>query len=132
MLVIAHREEIITQAADKLIAATGAAVGIIKSDYPFEPEHQIQVASVLTIVNRLDVAGEFDLIIVDEAHHHQGENSYGRVLARYPDALILGVTATPIRGDGGGFDDLYDVLVCGPTTGELIEAATYRRYRLTR
>ena len=130
VLVIAHREEIIVQAADKLAAVTGEPVGIIKADYSFEPLYCLQVASIQTLVNRLDIVGSFDLIIIDECQHHQGENSYGRVLARYPNALILGVTATPIRGDGGGFDDLYDVLVCGPTTGELIEAGHLSRYRL--
>ena len=130
VLVIAHREEIITQAASKLATATGSPVGIIKAGYPFEPQHQLQVASIQTLVNRLDVAGDFDLIVIDECHHHQGGNSYGKALSQYPDALILGVTATPIRGDGGGFDDLYDVLVCGPTTGELIDGGHLARYRL--
>ena len=130
VLVIAHREEIIVQAADKLAAATSAAVGIIKAGYSLEPLYPLQVASIQTLINRLDVVGHFDLIVIDECHHHQGNNSYGRSLNHYPDALVLGVTATPIRGDGGGFDDLYDVLVTGPTTGELIEGGYLAPYRL--
>ena len=130
VLAIAHREELIIQAASKLHAATGQGVGIIKAGYDFEPARRFQVASVQTLINRLDVVGDFDLAIVDECHHVQKENTYGRILDRYGEARVLGVSATPCRADGGGFDDLFSALVCGPPTAELIEQGYLSPYKL--
>lgn len=129
VLVLAHREELITQAHGKLTAATGAEAGIIKSGYNPRYDLPIQVASVQSLVNRLDKTGPFDLVVCDEAHRSVA-NTYRRILAQYPSALQLGVTATPIRSDGSGFDDIYDSLVCGPTTGELIQLGHLSPYRL--
>lgn len=128
-LVLAHREELITQAAAKLTEATGERVGIVKAGFPFEPSHRLQVASVQTLVNRLQKVGSFDLVVTDEAHHATAP-TYQRILNRYSSAYQLGVSATPIRADGTGFDDTYDALVCGPSVSELINQGHLCKYRL--
>ena len=128
-LILAHREELITQAADKLHQATGESVGIIKAGYEFEPHRRLQVASVQSLINRLDHTGPFDLVVTDEAHHGTAA-TYQSILSHYSSAAQLGVTATPIRSDGSGFRDVFDSLVCGPTTGDLIKQGHLCHYRL--
>lgn len=129
VLILAHRVELILQAVEKIQATTNQSVGIIKSGYHFNFDLLIQVASVQTLINRLNNLKSIDLIIIDEAHH-SASCSYIKILKAYPDAYILGVTATPIRLDGKGFRDLFDVLVCGISTKELIELGYLSPYRL--
>jgi superfamily II DNA or RNA helicase len=129
VLVLAHREELITQAWEKLFILTPYAIGQIKAKVKPDFDCPIQIASVQTIVNRLDFCGEFDLIIVDEAHHSPAP-SYQKVIDRYPVAQILGVTATPARLDGKGFKDYFDILVKGPSTADLIRQGYLSRYQM--
>ena len=129
VLCLAHREELIIQGASHLQNWTPYPVGIIKVGFPFEPLFPVQFASIQTIINRLDLVGDYDLIVVDEAHHATSE-TYVTILDRYPNAKILGLTATPIRSDGKGFDRLFDCLECGVTTAELIESGYLSPYRL--
>ncbi|MEB3160436.1 MAG: DEAD/DEAH box helicase [Synechocystis sp.] len=119
VLVLAHREELVVQAANKLTDITRSPVGIIKAGYSPDPLFPIQVASVQSMVNRLTHHPNFDLVVIDEAHHSTA-STYRKILEAYPNAYQLGVTATPIRTDGTGFRDLFDAMVCGPTIAELI------------
>ncbi|MHB1525033.1 MAG: DEAD/DEAH box helicase [Candidatus Dormibacteria bacterium] len=105
-LVIAHRDELIRQAVDKLHAvAPGLAVGVVKAGED-ETDAQVVVASIQTLqreARRTRLGGGFTTIVVDEAHHSAAP-SYRGVLARFgsfdrDDLLTLGVTATPERGD---------------------------------
>jgi superfamily II DNA or RNA helicase len=127
-LVLAHREELIKQAADKIEIITDEPVGIIKAGYPANYDRDIQVASVQSLTRRLDRCPQFDLIVVDEAHHSTS-TSYRTILDRYPQALILGVTATPIRLDGKGFRGIFDELICGVTVSQLIESGSLSPYQ---
>jgi superfamily II DNA or RNA helicase len=129
VLILAHREELVKQAAEKVEAIAGVPVGIIKAGYPFLPFLGVQVASVQTLANRLDKSGEFDLVIVDEAHHSTA-GTYRKVFETFPDAYLLGVTATPIRLNGSGFRDLFDELVCGITVKELIDQGHLSKFKL--
>lgn len=129
VLLIAHREELIIQGAKHLSNWTQYPVGIIKAGYPFEPLFPIQFASIQTIVNRLDRLPDYDLVIIDEAHRATSD-TYTQVLDRFPDAKILGLTATPVRTDGKGFEGVFDVLECGICTADLIEAGYLSPYRL--
>lgn len=121
VLLMAHREELIVQAYSHLSHWCECGVGIIKAGYPETPLFPVQVASVQSLVNRLDRVGHCDLIIIDEAHHTTAA-SYRAILNNFPTPKILGLTATPVRLDGTGFDDLFDVLECGLGTAELIQA----------
>lgn len=94
------------------------------------------VTSVPTLVKR-DVsnwASQVDLQICDEAHHCQLSNSWGACWQKFPNALGLGVTATPQRGDGWGLgrhtDGLFDVLVLGPTMREIIDMGSLCDYKV--
>lgn len=127
VLVLAHREELLLQAKEKLEHVTGQPVGLIKAGYPEERTAPIQVASVASLVNRaLPPAA---LVIVDEAHHSAAQ-SYHQLLEQYPTAYILGVTATPARLDGRGFKDIYDRLVLGPQVRWAIDRGYLSPFKL--
>jgi superfamily II DNA or RNA helicase len=128
ILVLAHREELIIQAADKITALTSAEPGIIKAGYKPEYSRSIQVASVQSLIRRLSKCPQFDLIVIDEAHHATA-NSYRSILSHFPNSLILGVTATPIRLDGSGFRELFDDLICGVTVRQLIEMGSLSQFK---
>jgi superfamily II DNA or RNA helicase len=128
VLVLAHREELITQAADKIQTITGIAPGIIKAGYKPDYTKPIQVASVQSLTRRLKHCPQFDLIVIDEAHHATA-NSYRSILAHFPNSLVLGVTATPIRLDGSGFRGLFDDLISGVTVKELIEMGSLSPFK---
>lgn len=131
-LILAHRDELIAQAAAKVSEVwPDADVGVVKAERD-EWERQVVVASVQTlgrparlkrITDELSGMGgllgnrlePFTLVVVDEAHHTAAE-SYQRILealrAGEDDGpLLLGVTATPQRGDGKGLDKLYSEVV---------------------
>lgn len=118
VLFLAHREELLLQAKEKLEAVTGLLAGLIKAGYPTEPEHSIQIASVQSLIRR-NHWFEAGLVVVDEAHHSPSA-TYTKLLERYPNAYILGVTATPARSDGQGFTSQFDELILGRSVRELI------------
>ena len=81
-LVTVHRRELLRQAAAKLEWA-GVPFGIIAAGFEPHPEFQTQVGSIQTITRRLDTIGNFDLIIIDEAHHARAE-TWGRLFEAQP------------------------------------------------
>lgn len=103
-LILAHREELIEQARDKYYKLFGETPGKIKAAE--EDIRQITVGSVQTMCRR-DYTGAFDTVIVDEAHHAVSK-SYQKVLAQFSEAKILGVTATPDRGDRKSLGQYFD------------------------
>lgn len=111
-MMVAHRQELIFQCRDKLYNGYGVIPGIIMSGYKPMYHLPIQVASVQTLVRR-EKPKNIKLIICDEAHHCTAR-SYRNILEAYPDAKVLGFTATPIRTSGEGFDDIFGELVQGP------------------
>jgi len=117
--ILVHRRELIAQASRKLDQA-GVTHGIIAAGTP-ATNAPIQVASVQTLVRRLEETPSPDLIIIDEAHH-AAAGSWGKILDHWPDALRLGVTATPARLDGRGLRDNFDLIVHGPTVSDLTAA----------
>ncbi|MCG6134008.1 MAG: DEAD/DEAH box helicase family protein [Nostoc sp. LLA-1] len=127
VLVVAHREELIIQAVEKLEATTKVQPGIIKARYK-PTDSLIQVASIQTLSSRKTYPPA-KLIIIDEAHHSSA-NSYRKLLDAYPDALILGLTATPRREDGYGLRDIFDHLIGSITTKELIALGYLTDYKL--
>ena len=88
-----------------------------------------QVASVQTLVRRLDRYKAPDLIIVDECHRSAAA-TYQKVLDAYPSARVIGLTATPERTDGKGLGDTYGEIVMGPTITQLIKAGYLCDYEL--
>jgi superfamily II DNA or RNA helicase len=119
VLVLAHRKELVQQAASKIRAELprNIGVGVIKAGIPPAPLAPVQVASVQTLVKRRPPnAG---LVIIDECHHATAA-TYQAILSAYPHAFVLGVTATPCRTDGTGFDDIFDILVLGPSVAQML------------
>lgn len=117
-LLLAHRDELLRQAADKLLLVDPSAdIGIVKADED-QVEAQTVVASIQTAAqpHRLARLGRgFDTIIVDEAHHAAAD-TYRRVLAHCGafDAggpLLVGFTATPERGDKIGLHEVFEEIV---------------------
>ena len=101
VLILAHREELIRQAADKLMRATGLACAVEKADeYAGDCLERVIVGSVQTLLSptRREALPAPTHIVVDESHHCLSE-SYQVVLNHWPAAKVLGVTATPDRGD---------------------------------
>lgn len=103
VLILAHRGELLDQAADKLLKSTGLGAALEKAESSgFGTWYMVTVGSVQTMMreNRLKQFPEnyFSTIIVDEAHHCVSD-SYQKVLRHFPRAKVLGVTATPDRGD---------------------------------
>jgi superfamily II DNA or RNA helicase len=124
VLVLAHRREIVAQTVEKLYRA-GVDAGIIQANFAPRPGVAVQVASVQTLHTRAVRSRSIepppaDLVVVDEAHHVRTE-TYRRILAAYPGAIVLGLTATPCRGDGRGLGNVFDVLIEAATPAALVE-----------
>lgn len=112
--ILAHRVELLDQIGAAL-AAHDAPHGFIAAGYLDVPRAPIQVASVFTVAKRLRRLPPPDLVVVDEAHHATHGTTWGKILAAFPRARVLGVTATPCRLDGTGLRECFDVMVQGPT-----------------
>ncbi|MFZ4695064.1 MAG: DEAD/DEAH box helicase [Verrucomicrobiia bacterium] len=100
-LILAHREELIEQAVEKIRAATGLIAQVEKAERRASLQAHVVVASVQTMQRRLDKwpKDHFALVVADEAHHAISD-SWQEVLNHFDGhANILGVTATPHRGD---------------------------------
>src|SRR3990167_1228402 len=87
----------------------------------FKPWLPVQVASVQTLARRLTSYDQVDLIVIDESHHFTKTSSYARILAAYPRAVIVGLTATPFRLDGRGLGDLFETKVVAAKPSELLD-----------
>lgn len=114
---IAHRREIIYQTESKLIDA-GIDYSMIMAGEKPSMMSTVNLASIQTLIRREFPSAKF--IIIDEAHHVVA-TSYQKVIKQYPEAWILGLTATPCRADGRGLGGVFDRMVCGPSVRELID-----------
>lgn len=123
VIFLAHRRELVYQCADKL-AKFGVEHGIIMAgEYP-EMSFEVQVASIDTLRTRCINTEKMPLpgaavVIVDECHRSLAE-TYLKLFEAYRNAIIIGLTATPIRGDQKGLGHIYDDMVHCPTISGLI------------
>lgn len=115
---IVHRRELIEQTS-ATFREVGIAHGFIASGMPINGLAKVQLAGIQTLVNRLEGAPVPKLCVWDECHHVTA-GLWDQVFRAYPDAFHIGLTATPQRLDGRGLSDHFDVMVDGPSTGELI------------
>ena len=118
VLILVHRKELIDQAGDKLTKAD-VKYGIIAAGHK-ESKSSVQIASVQTLINRLNNSDQYNLIIIDEAHHAVA-NSWRKIFEFYKKAKRLGVTATPMRMTGAGLGEIFDDLIVGSTIPELVD-----------
>lgn len=107
VLVLAHREELVTQP----IKYYDCPVGIEMANHKSNGE-DVVIASVQSIIHRLDKfkPDDFDMIITDEAHHAAAK-SYRKIYEYFKPRLHLGFTATPNRGDNVKLDDIYQDII---------------------
>jgi DNA repair protein RadD len=123
VLVLAHTREIIKQISAKLFEH-GIEHGLIQAGYTTRPFEPVQVASIQTLWaravrgNRMELPAA-DLLIIDESHHCPA-TTYRKIIDAYPHAVLVGLTATPCRGDGRGLGGIFDVIVECPQVAELI------------
>ena len=114
VLVLAHRGELLEQAADKLRKSTGLMCAVEKAEEScLGSWFRVTVGSVQTLMRPQRLAqfpeGYFGVIIIDEAHHCLSD-SYQRVLEHFSGANVLGVTATPDRSDMRNLGQYFDSL----------------------
>lgn len=107
VLIVVHRTELVEQIAERL-AQFEVDVGIISANIKSSRNHDVQVATIQTLSRREYPPA--DIVIIDECHHSKAA-TYAKLWEIYPNARFLGVTATPVRINGEGFDDLFDVLI---------------------
>jgi DNA repair protein RadD len=123
-LVLAHRREIVAQTHKKL-AENGIRAGIIQAGVDPRPLERVQVASIQTLWVRAFRSSTMltpvaDLLVIDECHHAPAE-TYRKIIESYPEAILLGLTATPCRGDGRGLGGIFETMVECPQVPALIE-----------
>lgn len=114
VLILAHRGELLEQAADKLQRSTGLVSAVEKAESTcLDSWFRVVVGSVQTLQRtaRLERFPQdyFGTIIIDEAHHAITD-SYRRILDYFSGAKVLGVTATPDRGDMRNLGEVFDSL----------------------
>lgn len=114
VLILAHRGELLDQAADKMNKATGLRCAVEKAESTcLDSWYRVVVGSVQSLMREKRLTrfpdDYFDTIIVDEAHHCISD-SYQRVLQHFSEAKVLGVTATPDRGDMRNLGQYFESL----------------------
>jgi superfamily II DNA or RNA helicase len=105
VMLIAHRQELILQAHERLKRNTVFS-GIIMAKHPENFSIKTQVCSIQTIIRRKNIPAP-KYIIIDEGHHAQFDNSYGEIIKRFQSAKVLLVTASPYRLSGDGFERIH-------------------------
>jgi superfamily II DNA or RNA helicase len=126
VLVVGHTKEIIEQTSAKLDAYDVPHGVVMGSHWRNFPDLPVQVATVQTLVRR-ELAQPPSLIFIDEAHHARA-NTYGKVLDAYPDAPVIGATATPWRTDGKGLGEIFDHEVVSISMADLMAQGFLVRY----
>lgn len=114
ILILAHRGELLQQAADKILKACGLVCAVEKAEETsVDSFARITLGSVQTLMrdSRLSrfPSDYFGTIIIDEAHHSISD-SYQKILRYFSGARVLGVTATPDRGDMKNLGSVFDSL----------------------
>lgn len=127
VLFLANRRELIHQ-AENTLSEFGLDCGIIMAGVEPNLSANIQIASMQTYIRRMDLDElrfnkwwhEADLIITDECHSSISP-SFQKILKNYDTSFVLGLTATPCRGDGRGLGEFYDDIISTIDISKLIE-----------
>jgi superfamily II DNA or RNA helicase len=126
---VVHRKELIRQTS-ATFTSVGIPHGFIAADMTPNPFELVQLCGVQTLAARLDDGNLAppDVIIWDEAHHATA-GTWADVAAKFPNAIGIGLSATPQRLDGAGLRAHFDVMEQGPSTAELIRRGFLSPYR---
>lgn len=133
IVVLVHRDELVQQVSEAL-SDVDVKHGFIAAGAHYDRRYLAHVASVMTLVRRLDRVAVPDGVIADECHHAIASTSHGKCLAFWrklnPKLWTIGVTATPERLSGEGLGEMFDTMIVGPTVRELMDAGWLSKYRL--
>lgn len=129
VMILAHRAELLEQISNTL-RQFSVAHGFIAPGYPGDGRLGVQIASVFALARRIERVAPPDFVIIDEAHHCISGSTWGKIIEAWPNARVLGVTATPARLSGEGLGDIFDDMVLGPSVADLIELGSLSPYRL--
>lgn len=121
-----HRRELIAQTA-KTFNQFDIPFGIIDSQVPMQLDLPVQIASVQTLARRIDKIPAPDFLICDECHHILA-NTYKIILNAFPNAYLLGVTATPLRTGGVNLGTIFDDMVQSLSVNELIKLGNLTKF----
>lgn len=107
MLILSHREELVRQPLKYFECTKG-----IEMSKETSHGEEVVSASVQSMIHRLDRFSpyDFDVIVVDEAHHAAAK-SYRKVIEHFKPRLLLGFTATPNRSDKTRLNDIFDEII---------------------
>lgn len=109
---MAHLDQLVGDTHTRLTAA-GVHAGFVQAGRPVDREAPVQVASLQTLHSRGELPPA-KLVILDECHRAMGA-TVRAILEAYPRAWLLGLTATPQRGDGKPLGAIYQKLISGPS-----------------
>lgn len=123
-LFLVHRRELIEQ-ADETLKALHIRHGIVGVS---DSDSKILIGSVQTVARRIDRLPDPDLIILDECHHAKA-STWTKAIEAFPQAYVVGLTATPARLGGQGLGSVFESLVMGPTAKELISLGYLAPYQ---
>lgn len=130
---LAHRKKLIKQLSGTLADDFGINHDLILPGSP-APTQLVAVGSIDTVARRTDALPTPGLIIIDEGHHLVKGNKWGRVVDAWPDAYLIGFTASPARLDGTGLGHnaggYYENLIVGPTAAWLTEKGYLPKVRI--
>jgi DNA repair protein RadD len=133
VVTLVHRDELLAQVS-KTFGRVDLAHGVISSGAMYDSRLLAHVASVGTVVRRLDRVAVPDYLIIDETHHVTPRSMWGKTIAHWralnPNLRILGVTATLCRLSGEGFEETFDTLILGLQNREAIQIGVLCPYQL--
>lgn len=127
---ICHRVELL-DGTSKTFTKFGISHGFIAAGMPFSHRLPVQICSIDTLKGRLDKLKAPRIAIIDECHHG-GAAGWAAVIQWLTDngTLVIGLSATPWRLDGGGLDQHFDEMIPGPTPAWLMENGFLSDYRI--
>jgi DNA repair protein RadD len=121
VLFAAHRKELIDQTCTTFARLGVTSFGVIRAqDIRRDEKRPIQICSVQTLARRARVL-DVKIVVIDEAHRAVSPSYRKHLFEAYPDAIFIGLTATPIRGDGKPLGIDWRALVVGARYSELID-----------
>lgn len=132
VLFVADRRKLVTQAQTKL-AEFGVSSGLVLAGHPESPNEHVQIATVQTLAPRLASWGfKPDIIVFDEAHRSNGK-WFKAIAAHFPEAVLIGLTATPVGASGFGlgkeYGGLFEEIIPTASIRELIDDGTLCPFR---
>lgn len=125
---VVHRRELIKQSA-RTFHRVGIPHGIVAAGFASDPLKPVQICGVQTLAQRHNRMRRPRLIVWDECHHVAAAG-WAKIHEAYPDAIHIGLSATPERLDGTGLSVWFKQMVHGPSVSWLIEQGFLASYRL--